>query len=636
MKPNLLLLIFFVAFQTLKAQNQSFAAFSIPDSLTVNANAVVRIFDTEIDLESSRKMTVKIKKAVTILNKNGNDNAEFILYYSQTDHIQRIDINIYNSFGIEEKHIKNKEIRDFSASGSSLFSEFRAKYYKHVPISYPYTIYYEYEVKSLNTAFIPIWSPIYSYDLSVENSSFKLIYPESITVRKLEKNSNNFNVKIHDSINSLDYEIKNAPAIKYEDFSPSISEVTPQLMVATNQFHLESVDGMANNWKEFGKWRYDYLYNGNDKINDGTKAKVSKMVEGISDPIEKAKIIYNYVQKKTRYISVQEGIGGWKPIKADEVDKVGYGDCKGLTNYTKTLMDAVGVKSYYSVVWAGDEIKNIEKDFFSMQGNHIILNLPTDTGEIWLECTDQDSPFNYEGTFTDDRNVLVITPEGGIIKHTHIYKNKDNFQKTNASYEIGPNGNFEGSVQIKSGGIRYSDHFRLEHETERNIMDYYKSHYWSYLNNLNIKDYQFKNNKDSIIFTEKLNVSAADYAKFSGDRLLFEINAFNKSRMTPDRYRNRKLSVEISRGFLDEDAFIVTLPKGYSVEAIPQNIKIENKFGTYTAIIEKVSENELKYSRSFLLKKGKYAKEDYKAFRNFLKNVTKYDNSKIVLLKNQS
>ncbi len=55
------------------------------------------------------------------------------------------------------------------------------------------------------------------------------------------------------------------------------------------------------------------------------------------------------MQDKTRYISVQIGIGGWKPMLADDVNKLGYGDCKGLTNYTKALLEAVDVPSYYTL-----------------------------------------------------------------------------------------------------------------------------------------------------------------------------------------------------------------------------------------------------------------------------------------------
>jgi hypothetical protein len=30
----------------------------------------------------------------------------------------------------------------------------------------------------------------------------------------------------------------------------------------------------------------------------------------------KAKLIYDYVQQKSRYVSIQVGIGGWKPMDA--------------------------------------------------------------------------------------------------------------------------------------------------------------------------------------------------------------------------------------------------------------------------------------------------------------------------------
>ena len=63
------------------------------------------------------------------------------------------------------------------------------------------------------------------------------------------------------------------------------------------------------------------------------------------------------MQNKTRYISVQVGIGGWEPIAAKQVDKVGYGDCKGLTNYTKALFerdDTIIVASVSSIYGLGD------------------------------------------------------------------------------------------------------------------------------------------------------------------------------------------------------------------------------------------------------------------------------------------
>jgi transglutaminase-like putative cysteine protease len=72
-------------------------------------------------------------------------------------------------------------------------------------------------------------------------------------------------------------------------------------------------------------------------LPEETKAKMRALIGDEKNPIMKAKLIYDYVQQKSRYVSIQVGIGGWKPMDASDVDRLGYGDCKGLTNYTKAL-----------------------------------------------------------------------------------------------------------------------------------------------------------------------------------------------------------------------------------------------------------------------------------------------------------
>ena len=84
--------------------------------------------------------------------------------------------------------------------------------------------------------------------------------------------------------------------------------------------------------------------------------------------------------------------------------------------------------SYYTELYGDRDKIDIESDFFSVQGNHVILCVPNKDKYVFLECTSQTDPFGYQANFTDDRNVVVIKPEGGEIIRTKIYENKDNSQ----------------------------------------------------------------------------------------------------------------------------------------------------------------------------------------------------------------
>jgi hypothetical protein len=330
---------------------------------------------------------------------------------------------------------------------------------------------------------------------------------------------------------------------------------------------------------------------------------------------------------------VQVGIGGWKPFPASDVDKLGYGDCKGLTNYTASLLNSIGIKSNYTVIYAGSKKRNIEKDFASMQGTHVILSVPIEKDTIWLECTSQKIPFGFLGDFTDDRDALIITPEFGKIVHTPKYKTTDNNLGIWGGYKILSDGTILGEVEMLSKGIKYDARFFIESLSEIDKETYYKN-YWKYINNISFESIENINDKESILYKEKIHFKAVNYGNVVEDRLLVCLKAFNKNIYIPDRYRNRTMPLKINRGFVEMDSVMIEIPSGFKVEALPTPIELNTKFGVYQMSITVQNEYALIYKRKFLLNDGDFPKEDYNAFRDFYMEVSRYDNAKVSLIKN--
>jgi transglutaminase-like putative cysteine protease len=608
---------------------------TIPDSLKLNANAVVRLDQTDIHITSQRNMNIKNKRIVTILNEKGISAIHAIEHYDKRTTVNHVDATVYNSFGKEIKSLKRKDFKDQAAiDGVTMFSDSRVVYLEYTPTEYPFTIVYESEVQTSNTALIPHWFPINEYYVSIEKSLLNVNCNATLGLKKKELNFDNFRIsKINDSSTKLSYETTNLVPQKPEDYSPN-STVFPELMIGLESFNLEGVDGNAKTWKEYGKWFFDEVLSGTTELADETKSKINLLVGDEKDPIKKAQIIYKYVQEKSRYISIQVGIGGFKPMLAKDVDKLGYGDCKALSNYTRALLNSVGVTSYYTELYAGNNKKDIQPDFFSIQGNHVILAIPNANDYIFLECTSQEDPFGYQGTFTDDRNVLVVKPDGGEIVRTKVYSDKENSQISKGSYSLSENGDLLGSVAISSEGSQYSRKFVVEKMSPLDKETYYKE-YWDNISNLKILKTTFLNDKEKISFIENIDISAVNYASLNTNRIMFAVNIFNKYNGTIKKIRNRKNGFEIQRGYYDEDEIEINLPEKFIIEASPNNVEISTKFGDYKTEIIKKANDKLIYKRTILIRKGLYSKAEYDEYRLFMEQVSRNDNSKIILIKQQ-
>jgi len=624
--------ILLLAFTVFSYSQNIYSVDNIPTKLKEGVNAVIREQATQIVLKDFNDAVIIRKEVITAFNRNGLGSMSPVANFDKSTSIKSISAVLYNVHGKVVRKFKKKDFSEVSASGSNLYTDNRMLVLDFTPPGYPFTFEINVETRRSSTAFLPRWDPSPMYDVSTEKSKYEIINEKQIPLTTRKFNLENFNVKVVEDDTKISYSLKNLPAVEREELSPHYTEFTPVVKVALQKFQLENKSAYVRTWKEFGLWQNNSLLNGRDVLPKETISKVSQLVADIEDPKEKARVIYKFMQDKTRYISVQVGIGGWQPSMAEEVDRLNYGDCKGLTNYTKALLKSQGIESYYTIVAAGANERDLDEDFVALQGNHVILSVPFEDEMVFLECTSQQLPFNFLGTHTDDRKVLMVTPEGGVMTKTHTYNPTDNLTTIEASAAFDDALKLSGIMNESSSGIRYSDKYSLETEKKEDVVRYYKN-IWGHLNSLKVSNIVFNNDTKNVVFKESLNFETAGYVSKAGKRILINPNVFTRQTFVPDSDGERTLPLEIRRGYSQKDEIEITLPTGYTLESIFDPISIDNEFGHYKASVTMLDDTKLLYQRELVIQSGRHPKEKFAAYVSFRKNIVKKDKSKMVLLK---
>jgi len=526
------------------------------------------------------------------------------------------------------------DFQDVSAiSDFSLFEDNRVKYYTP-PISYyPYTVEFEYEIRIKHSFYFPDWVPQKAADIAVQSSIHRFITKPDYQIRIKEHNVVQPKTeKNQDGTKVTEWTTQNLPAVKPEPYSPPAQNYLTMVEIAPVAFVYEGIAGKFSNWQEYGQWAYDNMIKNRDHLPEATVVHIKQLVKDVKDPKEKVKKIYEYAQQKNRYISVQIGIGGLQPMPAAEVDKLGYGDCKALTNYTKALLQVAEVPAIYTEVNAGTSKKNYQRDFASaFQGNHAILCVPMAIDTIWLECTSRDDPMGYLGSFTDDRNVLLCTDKGGVIAHTRKYTSDQNKQIRTAQLVLEATGKISGTVETKFEGTQYDNRNAIVSQSPKDRLNTLKDIYP--VNNLEIAKYDLAQQKtDQPVTIEKMEVKAEQFGSLNNNMLLVPLNHWNREIGVPKEVRNRKNKVRIIRGFYDEDNIRYELPADFKPDYIPQAVELKSAFGTFLAKTS-LEGNYLTFSRQLTLQQGEYSPETYELLVAFLKKVADVDQSKFVLVK---
>ncbi|MFA5620220.1 MAG: DUF3857 domain-containing protein [Weeksellaceae bacterium] len=628
-------LIFLIFFLPICSYAQNFSVNLLSDNLKNGAYAVVRQYDETVEFQKIDKYKYKVEKAITVFNESGMRFAIEPIYYNKSLKINKFQSILYDAQGKEIRKLRSKDLKDISIyDGFSLFNDTRIQYYDITPPTYPFTVYYHYEVESSNTSFMPGWMPIEGYNLGVESANYTFINSTNIETRKMESSFDYPNIEKSESGRTIKYAIKNIPSLEQEPLSPGFLFLVPHVRIMASEFQIEGIKGQFSNWEEFGKWYYNSLVKGRQEVSPKDKEAALQLTSGISDPKEKIRVLYEFMQSKTRYVNVSIGIGGWEPFPASYVSDKSYGDCKALSNYMVSLLKLVGIDGYHTVVYGNHSQKlDFKTDFTAFEGNHMIVNVPLEDETIWLECTSQQLPYNFLGYFTDDRKALSVTPSGGEIVDTQYFSTESNRETIHIKGELLPNGNMNADFSFESKGLEYNREyeifFKATKEQKEEIHEKFSS-----IPNFSLLDYEMDNNRTDAVFTLNVAMESGQYAKNIGNNMLFNLIPYSRTGLSLKKDENRKYPFEIRYGYISEVSVELKIPEGYKLSEAFRPIIYADEFGDYILLVENKEPGKLKIYRKITTKDGSYPKEKFNDYVEFQRKISSMDNSKILLDKN--
>lgn len=633
MKKAIFTLSIFTSILTnLQAQNQ-WAADKIPAELKDKAHAVIRMSETFFTVKNMGEATQRNHYVITILDEQGLENAHQVIFYNKLQKINDFEGILYDANGEKVKKLKNDDIKDGSAnSEGTLFSDNRYKYGEFKYAIFPFTVEFNYETTNKNMLFYPSWFPQEDEEnVTVEASLFKVKMPVGMELRyKLINGMTKPTIEDVEGGKSYTWAVRGLKHYENEAYCPQWTAAGIGVLTAPTEFETEGFKGSAKTWKDLGDFD-NLLAKNRDILPENIRQEIQNLVAGIADPVLKTKKVYEYLQAKTRYISIQLGIGGWQPFEAKQVAEKGYGDCKALSNYTQALLNSVGIESHYASIRGGSGQREIQVDFPSQQFNHAILCVPMKNDTIWLECTSQDNPFGYLGSFTSNRYALLATPTGGKLVRTPSYKATDNQQFRKIELNLADDGNATAEAITVFTGILQDDYAGMK--SQMSAEDQKKTLYRTIdIPSFELKNFSIHTEKKRIpSATVKMSLAVRKCASKSGMRMFLSPNLMSKeSNIPPASNKPRTQEVELQNAYTEIDTVSYNLLKDTKVEFKPEIITFDSKFGSYYAD-NQLKDGKLFYIRKFVRNRGKFPASTYVELIDFYKKVAKADKTQVVM-----
>ncbi|QCK16884.1 DUF3857 domain-containing protein [Mangrovivirga cuniculi] len=586
-------------------------------------------YHTSVEIKNNKVETTYEIKIKINDRKESEKYSEVEIFHSDQNELKIHEVYLLDGYGEKIRKLKKKDFSERSAKFSNtFFMDYMVTSFDIKHNTYPYFIYYKYSITEESALDYASWDPYLYYKLPTSNATLKITLPAEEKVRIL--NDHNIPVKRSSDKDEITYlwQVNNFKLLEKEAYGESPTNLAPEIIVLPENFDYIK-PGSYESWKSIGNWQYNVIKDRND-LPETDKQIVQEICQKSSSQREIISKLYNYLQNNTRYINISIDKGGLDPYPASYVSKNKYGDCKALTIYMKSLLEEAGIDSYYTLVNAGEEIQRINRDFPSLQFNHVILAVPVQSDTLWLENTTNILPFGYIGSFTQNRYGFLINQDQS--KFVRIPKLSNEDIKVISTYDFQLNENGEGKATFNkiAKGIEYEELADLNSVSDKNLTEEYIDDFIRLknyvVNNWNIK----KNNEDnhSLILSADLSIKKA--SRKIGPYIILDVPHYRFKKLNIPSERKTGLKFDIPIYNIDQYIYKIT-NIDYSKIQLPNDKVLSSKFGEYKQNF-RIEGDKLIVQKSLKIYSGEYDKKSYQAFYEFTDKIQEIQNQSIIKL----
>ncbi len=613
-------------------------------SLPPSAKAVVLLDEETYTVAPDGRATIHVRRVTKILRPQGRQLSYPFVSYDKDSKITSMHVWSIDPAG-HEYTVKDNEMLDLGAPGDAgdLYNDERARAAAPPGRDPGGVVAVEYDKRERPYLAETTWS--FQDGLPHQNQSFTLVLPAGYQFHTTWFH----HAKVEPTElanNSLRWTVNHESGVDLSEVPLSPDEGA----VASRMTIHYSGPGLAvpqeGTWKGIGLW-YETLTRDRLNATPEIAAKAAELTAGKTDFYDKAEAIGVYLQKNIRYYTISLGVGGFQPHSAQEIFRGKYGDCKDKATLLSAMLSSVGIHSALLMVDTHRGV--IDPDAPSIAGDHMIgaIEIPAgykspklhsvvtaETGKRYLifDPTWTLTPFGQlEANLQGSYGVLLEGANSQVIQLPVLDPDLNHLERA-GTFKVMPDGTLKGSIDEKRFGdlaMTDRDIAKLDAEKQQKYLDHsLEEDFVSF----HLSDMKMENadtlSKD---LTLTYQLQAEHFASQTGPLLMIRPRVLGSDLMPIDR-KQRRIAIDLGETKQAHDSFDIELPEGYTVDELPDPVKVDFGFASYESSTE-LRGHTLHYARTYRVKEVTLPADKYPELQKLAATIAADEQSHAILKK---